>query len=119
MSERTLKQLVGALVLVVSMWAIATLLSGGGGGMPSAAGEIAAVFDGVSETTATEVRMTNESGELVLAGGAGAWTVNDLRTDSGTVYPIRQLSLNVTQHPEERRQLGGQRRFRRDPQLGT
>jgi hypothetical protein len=85
MSERTLKQLVGALVLVVAMWAITKLLLGGGGGVPSGAGEIAAVFDGVSETAATEVRVTNEAGELVLAGGAGAWTVNDLRTDSGTV----------------------------------
>lgn len=85
MSERTLKQLVGALVLVVALWAIATLLSRGGGGVPSAAGEIAAVFDGVSEAAVTELRMSNESGEIVLAGGAGAWTVNDLRTDSGTV----------------------------------
>jgi len=56
MSERTLKQLVGALFLVVAMWAIATLLSGGGGGVPSAAGEIAAVFDGVSEATVTGLR---------------------------------------------------------------
>jgi len=85
MSERTLKQLVGALVLLVAMWAITTLLSGGGGGAPSGAGEIAAVFEGVSEATVTEVRMTNESGEIVLAGGVDAWTVNDLRTDSGTV----------------------------------
>ena len=82
MSERTLKQLVGALFLVVAMWAIATLLSGGGGGVPSAAGEIAAVFDGVSEATVTGLRLSNESGEVVLAGGAGAWTVNDLRIDS-------------------------------------
>ena len=85
MSERTLKQLVGALVLVVAMWAIATLLSGGGGGVPSVAGEIAAAFDGVSEASVTEVRMRSASGEVVLAGGAGAWTVNDLRADSGTV----------------------------------
>ena len=85
MSERTLKQLVGALFLVVAMWAIATLLSGGGGGVPSAAGEIAAVFDGVSEATVTGLRLSNESGEVVLAGGAGAWTVNDLRIDSGTI----------------------------------
>ena len=85
MSERTLKQLVGALALVVAMWALATLLSGGGGGVPRADGEIAAVFEGVSEASVTELRMSNESGELVLAGGAGAWTVNDLRTDSGTV----------------------------------
>jgi hypothetical protein len=86
MSERTLKQLVGALVLVVAMWAIVTLLSGGGGGVPSAAGEIAAVFDGVSEEAATEVRMSNASGEVVLTGGAGAWTVNGLLTDSSTVH---------------------------------
>lgn len=85
MSERTLKQLVGALVVVVAVWAIATLLSGGGGGVPSASGEIAAVFDGVTEATVTEVRMSSASGEVVLAGGAGAWTVNDLRADSGTV----------------------------------
>ncbi len=85
MSERTLKQLVGALVLVVAMWSIATLLSSGGGGVPSTAGEIAAVFDGVSEASVTEVRMIGASGEVVLAGGAGAWTVNDLRADSGTV----------------------------------
>jgi len=85
MSERTLKQLVGALVVVVTLWAIVTLLSGGGGGVPGAAGEIAAVFDGVSEEAAIEVRMSNASGEVVLTGGAGAWTVNDLLTDSGTV----------------------------------
>ena len=85
MSERTLKQLVGALVLVVAMWAIATLLSGGGGSVPRGAGEIAAVFDGVSEVVASELRMKNAFGEVVLAGSTGAWTVNDLRTDSGTV----------------------------------
>jgi hypothetical protein len=85
MSERTLKQLVGALILVVAMWAIATLLSGGGGGVPSATGEIAAVFDGVSEASVTEVRISNASGQVVLAGGAGVWIVNDVRADSGTV----------------------------------
>ena len=72
MSERTLKQLVGALILVVAMWAIVTLLSGGGGGVPSATGEIAAVLDGVSEASVTEVRISNASGQVVLAGGAAS-----------------------------------------------
>ena len=67
MSERTLKQLVGALVLVVAMWAIATLLSGGGGGVPRGAGEITAVFDGVSEAVASELRMKNAFGEVVFS----------------------------------------------------
>ena len=85
MSERTLKQLVGALVVVVAVWAIATLLSGSGGGGQSATGEIAAIFSGVSEATVTEVRMSGPSGDVVLTGGSGAWTVNGLRADSGAV----------------------------------
>ncbi len=85
MSERTLKQLVGALVVVVAVWAIATLLSGSGGGGQSATGEIAAIFNGVSEATVTEVRRRGPSGDVVLTGGSGAWTVNGLRPDSGAV----------------------------------
>ena len=45
MSARTLKQLVGALLVVAISWGLASLFSRGGGDSMAATGEIATFFD--------------------------------------------------------------------------
>ena len=84
MSERSLKQLVGALALVVGLWLIVSLVSRGGGsiGPPS---DIGAVFEGVDATTVSAARFIQPSETVELRREDGAWRVNGFRADSGSV----------------------------------
>lgn len=84
MSERTLKRLVGALVVLIVVWGIATLLSGRGGA-PGASAELASFFDGVSEESLTAVRMGTPDEAIELRREGDGWTVNGHATDSGSV----------------------------------
>ena len=68
MSERTLKKLVGALVVVAGLWVIVTLFSGQGDGGRNAVGEIATFFDDISEVTVRAVRMSGPDRDSELAG---------------------------------------------------
>ena len=86
MSERTLKKLVGALVVVAGLWVIVTLFSGQGDGGRNAVGEIATFFDDISEVTVRAVRMSGPDRDSELAGGLDNWTVNGDKADSATVF---------------------------------
>ena len=85
MSARTLKQLLGLLLVVAISWGLASLFSRRGGDSMAATGEIASFFDGVSESSVSAVRMAGEAEEIELLPSGGSWTVNGWAIDSGTV----------------------------------
>jgi len=85
MSARTLKQLVGALLVVAISWGLASLFSRGGGDSMAATGEIATFFDGVNESSISAVRMAGEAEDIELLPSGDSWTVNGWAIDSGSV----------------------------------
>jgi hypothetical protein len=88
MSEKTLKALVGALVVVLALYAGVWMVSRWTGGGPSAAPALANVFEGASPSVVTRVQMTGPKGSVTLARTdttGRTWTVNGFATDSGTV----------------------------------
>ncbi len=85
MSEKALKQLVGALVVVVALWGIATLVSRAGDGSIGATGELAAFFDGVDASSVGSVRILRPTDTIALSAEGGAWRVNGFRADSGSI----------------------------------
>jgi len=84
MSERALKQLVGALAVVVVLWLAASLISRGGGSIDDTT-DIASAFDGVDETTLTAARFIHPSDTVELRRETEGWKVNGFRADSGSV----------------------------------
>lgn len=86
MTERTLRILVGLLVITAAAWGVASLLPDGEGPAP-ASGEIAAFFDGLDRVSTERVRMSSTSGEYELVPGPGVagWLVNGMAADSGNV----------------------------------
>lgn len=85
MSEKALKQLVGALAVVVVLWGAATLVSRAGDGSMGGGSGLAAYFDGVNEASVSEARILRPTDTLVLARQGSAWRVNGFRADSGSV----------------------------------
>jgi hypothetical protein len=85
MSERALKQLVGALAVVVVLWLAVTLVSRAGDGSIGPSGDLAAFFDGVSADAVSEVRILRPADTIVLSRVAEGWSVNGFRADSGSV----------------------------------
>lgn len=84
MSERTLKQLVGALIVVVALWGVTALFSGGAGSI-AASGDIAKIFAGLDESSIDAVRMSRRDAPVELLRQGGAWTVNGFASDSLSV----------------------------------
>lgn len=96
MSERALKQLVGALALVAALWLVVTLISRSGGGAIEAPAALGDVFDGVDATSATAVRLIGTDDSIELRPENGAWKVNGFRADSGAVARLFQVLEDVT-----------------------
>jgi hypothetical protein len=84
MTERTLKQLVGTLAVVAGLWLLASLFSGGGGGVGAPTG-VATTFAGVDATSVTAVRFIGPEDTVELRPDAGRWRVNGWAADSGSV----------------------------------
>ena len=84
MSDRGLKRLVGALVVVVAIWLVTSLLSGGDGSI-RATGDIAGLFDDVSRESITGVRVSGPSGEMELRRANGAWRANGFEADTSAI----------------------------------
>lgn len=86
MTDRTLRILVGLLVVTAAAWGIMTLLPEREG-TPPATGEIAEFFDGLESTTVEAVRMSSTAGdvELVPGGGWTGWLVNGHVADSSNL----------------------------------
>lgn len=77
MSDRALKQLVGALAVAVLLWGVATLLQGGSGsGSIQASGRLAAFFDGTEPGAVTEIRIGHVGETVTLAATEAGWTAN-------------------------------------------
>ena len=85
MSERTLKQIFGALGILVILWLGSVLLSGRPGGGPAPGGRVASLLEGLDETTVAAVRIVGPNQTMALQRTGGAWTVNGNLADSVTV----------------------------------
>ena len=85
-TERTLRLLVGLLVIFAVVWVVATLLPDDDGG-PAVSGEIVGYFEGLNRSTTQRVQMSSSSGEFELTPGPGiaGWVVNGMAADSGSV----------------------------------
>ena len=86
MSEKTLKMLVGSLVIIAGLWVLVALFSSQGGGGTVATGAVAGFFDDISEVSVTSVRMNGPDHNAELSGGLGNWTMNGYRADSAAVF---------------------------------
>jgi hypothetical protein len=84
-SEKTLKILVGALLVAVILWGGVTLVSRWTGGGPTAAPALANIFQGARADSVTAVRITGPKDSVNLERKGTRWTVNDFATDSGMV----------------------------------
>jgi len=85
MSERTLKQLVGALTVIAVLWGVAWVMSRGGGGSVDAPNGLDATFEGVDENTVTAVRLVSPGLTVELRKEDGSWKANGFQADSGSV----------------------------------
>jgi Domain of unknown function (DUF4340) len=85
MTEKTLRLLVGALVLAVALWGGVTLASGWGGHGTAAPPALAEFFKGATADSVTAARFQGPRDTLTLAHQEGPWTVDGLPADSGTV----------------------------------
>lgn len=84
MSERQLKQLVGALAIVAAVWVVSLLFSNRSGSIV-ATGAIARVFDGVDASSVQGVRIVSAVTSVELARSGDAWTVNGFPADPAAV----------------------------------
>ena len=85
MSEQTLKQIIGALGILVIVWLGSVLLSRRGGGESAPDGGIASLLEGLDETTVSAVRIVGPNQTVALEQSSGAWTVNGNLADSSAV----------------------------------
>jgi hypothetical protein len=87
-SEKTLKRLLGALVVVLVLYGGVWVVSRWSGGGPAAAPALADIFDGIAPSVVTEVTLKGPTDSVTLARTDTTgleWTVNGMATDSGTV----------------------------------
>ena len=85
MSEKTLKLLVGVLVVALVLWGGVTLVSHWSGGGPVAAPALADIFDGATPDSVTQVRFKRQDDSLTLTRTGTKWSVDGFATDSGAV----------------------------------
>lgn len=87
MSENGLKALVGAIAVLIVIWATLTYLPRGGGSGGAPPDALAGFFQAVTPESATSVRFSGPEGgaPVTLARVAGSWTVNGFRADSSNV----------------------------------
>lgn len=111
MTERTLKRLVGALAVVLAVWAVAELMPGGSGAI-SAPGELARFFDGVEAESLEAVRFTRGDSTLELNRSDSAWTIRGFPADSASVErfmdAVAELRVGdlVATNPENHSRMG-------------
>ncbi len=85
MSEQTLKQIFGALGILVVLWLGSVLLSVRRGGGWASDGGVASLLEGLDETTVSAVRIMGPNQTMTLQRNGGPWTVNGNPADSSTV----------------------------------
>lgn len=84
MSERSLKLLVGALVVAVGFWAVSSLVSGGSGSI-RASGGMAGFFSEVDPTSVSALVLTRPDETVELRRTNGVWTANGFAADTAAV----------------------------------
>jgi hypothetical protein len=85
-SDRTLKILILALVVVAALWGLASLLGGpSSGGGAEGSGEMAELLEGVSGETVSRVRFMGPDDTITLRRESPEWRVNGFRADSATL----------------------------------
>ncbi len=84
MSEKALRQLVGALAVLVGAWVVASFLRGGSQSI-TASGGIADFFEALDGPSVASIRIERPDGEVRLESGEDGWSVNGLRADAGGV----------------------------------
>lgn len=90
MSERTLKQLVGALAVLVAIWAVSALFRGGAGTI-AAPGEVAGFFDGLDGTSLDKLRVARGAAGFELERAADGWTVDGYPADIEGVARLLEI----------------------------
>jgi len=85
MSEQTLKRILGALGILVVLWLISTLPSVRGSGGSGSDGGVAALLDGLDETTVSAVHIVGPNQTVSLQQSGGAWTINGNVADLAVV----------------------------------
>jgi hypothetical protein len=85
MTESMLRRILQGLFVLVILWAGSVWLSGRSGGGVAGDGGVGAIFEGLSESTVSAVRITGPSETMTIAQDAGVWTVNGHATDSTTL----------------------------------
>lgn len=111
MSERALKQLVGALSIAVAIWAVTSLFSGGAGSI-AASGEITALFEDLGESSLDAVRIDGPDGLVELVRVGEDWTVNGYPGDEGSisrllaVLPRLKVGDLIATNPDNHDRMG-------------
>lgn len=90
MSERQLKQLVGALAIAAAVWAVSLLFSSRSGGIV-ATGAIARVFDGVDASSVRRVQIVTAGTSVDLARSGDSWTANGFPADPAAVTRLLEV----------------------------
>jgi hypothetical protein len=90
MSERTLKQLVGALAVLLVIWLVSSIFRSGAGTI-SAPGEIAGFFDGIDGGSLETLRVEHHGGGFELVRTADRWTVDGYPADPDGVERLLDI----------------------------
>ena len=111
MSERTLKQLVGALALAIGVWLVVALFSRGEGSI-EASGEITRIFQALDGASIEAVTVRRAGDTIALERSGAAWTVNGYPADSGSVARLTtaldeaDIGDLVATNPENHARMG-------------
>jgi hypothetical protein len=85
-SEKALKQLVGALAVVLLIWLVSAVVGrGSGSGSIRASGEIAGFFEGVEGPVLDEIRMGRPGETVTLRRDGDDWLAGGLAADTSAV----------------------------------
>lgn len=112
MSKKTLKNIFGALGILLVLWAISALISSRGGrGRPGDADIVAALED-LDATTVETVEIQGPTHNLTLEQSAGVWTIDDYPADSSGLNLLwralseAQVERLASSNPENHARMG-------------
>jgi hypothetical protein len=91
MSEKALKQLVGALAVVIALWGTVTLVSRVGDDAAFVGSDVGSFFEGIDAASVTSLRIQRPTDTITLLAQGGTWRVNGFVADSGSVARFFQV----------------------------
>ena len=111
MTERMLKQLVGAFAVVLAIWVLTNLVRPGSGSI-EATGEVTRLFDGLGTGELESASFVYRGEEVVLTREPGSWQVNGYPADpvliarfSDALRGVRMGDLTAS-NPENHARMG-------------